>query len=169
MSEYTLTNATGTESVWVSRNERGEIVKERIERNLYIVPPMGVYRLRVLRFAEPFDMPKAEQFGGGMQRMTRLELQIIGGKGNGKRVAPMMSLSLGKKAILGQIIRACEGRDLNPGEEYSLFNLTGKEFQATLRPSDSLDEAGKPKYCRIVDGTIAPVTDDDEGLWAEAS
>ena len=169
MTDYTLTNTSGAESVWVSRDANGEIVKERIERNLYVVPPMGVYRLRILRFAEPFEMPKAEQFGGGMQRMTRLECQIVGGKGDGRKVAPMMSLSLGRKAILGQIIRACEGRDLNPGEEYSLFSLVGKEFQATLRPSDSLDETGKPKYCRIVDGTITAVGEDDDSLWQEAS
>jgi hypothetical protein len=101
--------------------------------------------------------------------MTRLELQIVGGKGNGRKAAPMVSLSIGKRAILGQIIRAAEGRDLEPGEQYDLFSLIGKEFIATLRPSDATGEDGKPKYCKIVDGTIMSATDADDGVWEAAS
>jgi hypothetical protein len=164
MSDLVLTNTQNDPGVWLSPDGQ----EEPIVRNLYIVPPLGQYRLRILRIAKPFDMPKSDQFGGGAQRMTRLELQIIGGKGNGKKVAPMVSLSIGRRAILGQVIRAAERRELDPGEQYDLFNLIGKEFMATLRPSESVGEDGKPKYSKLVDGTIMPVQADDE-TWEAVS
>jgi hypothetical protein len=168
----TLTNsAGGQESFWLTKQRDGSVTEERIERNIYVVPPMGTYRLRLLRFAKPFELPKAEQYGGGTQTMTRLELMVVGGQGHGKLVTPMVSLSLGERSKLGQVARAAIKRDLGAGEAFDLFSVChywdqetdSHDFMATLKPGNSLDENGKPKHCNIVDGTIAKIDDAADG------
>lgn len=169
---FTLNNSTATEAFWLTPTTDGEPTEDRIERNLYTVPPLGTYRLRLLRFAKPFEMAKAAEYGGGTQTMTRLELKVIGGPGDGRKCAPMVSLTLGEKSKLGQIVRAAIGRNLGPGEEFNLYDVChhldpdngGHDFMATLKPSDKKDEStGKALHTNIVDGTIVPVESAGEG------
>jgi hypothetical protein len=173
----TLTNSSGgQDSFWLTKGRDGNVTEEKVERNIYTVPPMGTYRLRLLRFAKPFELPKAEMYGGGTQTMTRLELMIVGGPGNGRLTCPMVSLSLGEKSKLGQIARAAIGRDLGAGEAFDLFSICHNldqandthDFMATLKPSDQVDEqTGKPKHCNIVDKTITKVAAGGAGEWQD--
>lgn len=168
MSDYTITAGGSTVDYWVSRNAQGEIVEEEIDRSKYVVPPADTYRLRFKRFAKPFEMPKAEKYGGGTQTMTRLELEIVGGKGNGKKAAVLVGWAFGPRAAFGRVMRACERREIETGEEVDLFGLAEKEFSAYLQPSDDKDPTtGKAKYANMLRDTIkiAPDAADDGDTW----
>jgi hypothetical protein len=172
----TFTNSAGADAFWMTQDASGNVTEDPIVRNLYVVPPMGVYRLRLMRFSKPFELPRAAEYGGGTQTMLRLELRIVGGPGDGKKCTPMVSASIGQKAKLGQVIRAAIHRDLGAGEGFNLYSICkhlnphddANDFVATLKPSTQVDEqTGKPKHTNLVDGTIGEVSASGDDGWVE--
>ena len=164
------------ESFWLTKHSDGSVTEEKMERNLYFVPPtQALCRLRLLRFSTTFEIPKAAEYGGGMQTMLRLELRLVGGHGDGRNISPMVSATIGPKSKLGQIIRAALKRNLGPGEQFNLYSICHyndkdnptHDFVAMLQPSDKRDEqTGKPLHTQIVDKTITEVVEasaDDDG------
>jgi hypothetical protein len=170
--EFSATNSVGEQGKWVMRAPDGTITEEPIERNLYFVPPQTLQgvRLKVLRFSRQFEMPKSAQYvkegEKPTQTMIRLECRVMGGPGDGKKIAPALGWSIKDGATLGQVIRAAEGRDLAPGEQYSIWTLPGKEFIATIEPGGSDPEK---RYCKIVHKTPGPAVDNQDDLWNPAA
>ena len=160
MSAYTISAASAAPTIWVRKNEAGKIVtheQTQDERMAHAVPPKGEYQLRVVSFAEPFEMPRAEQYGGGVQTMTRLELEIANGRGVGKRCTLLCGWSIGPRSNLGKVYRAVTGKPVENGGEYDLTAILGGEFTAYLQPSEAVDDTGKPRGTRCSWDTVAAV------------
>lgn len=178
MGTYTITAGTGgAANVMVRKTEKGDLFQTESERSDYTTPPEGEYDLEITAFAEPFEMPKAEQFGGGMQTKTRLEFTIVSGKGKGKKFAPMYTWSVGSKATLGQLIAKIKGGFVAPGEDFDIGSLIGVKLRAYVNHAlgqdgrVKLDQAGKPypelsvKTVRVLGGDKPGADDGDD--WPE--
>lgn len=126
------------------------------ERQALQIPPKGEYRLKVKGFGVPFEMPRSPEFGGGMQTMTRLLLEVVGGPGNGKRTTLLTSYSVSRRSNLGKIYGATVGMP-EPGQEWDPVLMLDQEFTAYLQPSKNLDENGKPKGTDCSWDTVAAV------------
>jgi hypothetical protein len=154
----TLTvNETSSEMIRLVGNE---LVQETSQRNLYTVPPKGEYEFMITGYALPFEMAKSEQYGGGMQTMTRLEFTIAEGKGAGKMWTELFGFSIGEKANLGRLLRKLKV-DLSPDASgnWDLDRAVGYVGKGYGVPSDKLDEdTGKPKYFRLSLDTVEPVS-----------
>lgn len=88
-SQYARTVSDIRPTVWVQKTANGDIEEHeqtQEERQQLQIPPKGEYRLKVKAFAVPFDMPRSQDFGGGMQTMTRLLLEVATGQAAGKRL-----------------------------------------------------------------------------------
>lgn len=160
MSAYTISASQAAPTIWVRKDSKGAIVtheQTQDERMAHGVPPKGEYQLRVISFAEPFEMPRSEQFGGGVQQMTRLELEVLNGKGKGKTCTLLCGWSIGPRSNLGKVYRAVTGKAVENGVDYDVTDILGGEFTAYLQPSDQLDDAGKPRGTRCSWDTVAAV------------
>lgn len=172
MSAYTITR-TSTPTIWVRKDAKGNVVtheQTQDERMAHIVPPRrGEFRLKVVSFAEPFEMPRAEQFGGGVQQMTRLELEIQNGPGKGKVCTLLCGWSIGPRSNLGKVYAAATGKAVEKAGEYDVIDLLGGEFSAYLMPSEKLDDDGNPRGTNCSWDTVAAVSDGvagESGDWA---
>lgn len=176
VSSYVIDSSSAQATVFVRRAADGSLEKEeqsQDQRAAQVVPPKGEYRLKVTGFAEPFEMPRAEQFGGGTQLMTRLELQIVGGRGDGKTTTVLCGwpTRIGPRSNLGKVYMATKNTGIPEGMKVDVADILGGEFEAYLRPSDKLDDFGKPRYTVIAWDTVAPVggsgetQSDDDDLW----
>lgn len=172
VSQYAI-EAKGQTTTWVKKNANGELVtteQTQDERAAQIViPKRGEYRLRVAAFAEPFELARSEQYGGGMQKMTRLLLTLVGGPGDGKQTTLLAGWSIGSKSNLGKVFSATTGKAPAPSGMNDPVEMLNKEFIAFLAPSDALDDAGNPRYTVISWDTVAPApregADAAEDLW----
>lgn len=147
-SKYAMTAKEAQPTIWVMRNDKGEIVEHeqtQDERTALQIPPKGEYRLRLKAFAEPFEMPRSPEFGGGMQTMTRLLLEVAAGPAQGKRTTLLCSWSIGPRSNLGKVFKATTGQVVENGVEYDPVDMLEGEFTAYLQPSKNLNEDGKPK------------------------
>lgn len=171
VSQYAI-EAKGQATVWVSRNENGELAtheQTQDERALQVVVPRrGEYRLKLAAFCEPFEMERSEKFGGGKQMMSRLLLTIVGGPGDGKQTTLLAGWSIGARSNLGKIFSATTGKEPATNGVNDPVDMLNGEFVAFLAPSDALNEHGNPKYTTISWDTVAPVTaaaGDDPDIW----
>lgn len=136
--------------------------KEDRTANLYMVPPKGEYQFEVTGYALPFEMPKAEEYGGGMQMMTRVEFTITDGKGKGKMFDQLWGFSLGPKSNLGRFLRSMKV-DLTPVDgSWDMDRMIGYVGSGYVTPGEALGDDGKPKYAKLsldtVEGISAPET-----------
>ena len=159
-NSYTITGGTGAPTVWVRKNEKGEIFtheQTQEERMQHIVPPAGEYVLKVISFAEPFEMDGEY----GRSTNTRLELEIQGGRGNGKVLTLLTTWIIGPRSNLGKVFRAVTGNPVDRGGNFDLTDLIGGQFKALLYPSENLDGDGKPKGTKCTWDSVKPVGDGD--------
>lgn len=153
--------------MWVRKDDKGELVtheQTQDERMQHIVPPAGEYTLRIISFAEPFEMDGEY----GKSTNTRLELVIVGGRGDGKVCTLLTTWIIGPKSNLGKVFRAVTGKPVDKGGEYDLTELIGGQFKALLYPSESVDDAGKPKGTKCTWDSVKPAGDaeaDDTDTW----
>lgn len=160
-SQYARTVSDIRPTVWVQKTASGEIEEHeqtQDERQALQIPPKGEYRLKVKGFAVPFDMPRSQEFGGGMQTMTRLLLEVQGGPGAGKRTTLLTSYAVSRRSNLGRIYAATVGMP-SPGEDWDPVLMLEQEFTAYLQPSKNVDEHGKPKGTDCSWDTVAAVGD----------
>lgn len=170
VSQYARKTADIRPTVWVSLDSAGALqTREQTqdERLAQVIPPKGEYRLRVIAFAEPFEMPKAEQFGGGMQEMTRVLLEVVDGPGKGKQTTLLCSFAVSKRSNLGKIYGATVGLP-EAGDDWDPVAMLNKEFVAYLQPSKNVDDNGKPKGTDCSWDTVARVGGETEAAQAEA-
>jgi hypothetical protein len=171
VSEYKVGVSGGFTTTWVRKDKKGNIVEHEQtpdERDAHVVPKKGEYRLKVRGFAKPFEMNRAEQFGGGVQTMTRLELELMNGRDKGKVCTLLTGLSLSPRSNLGKVFTAITGEDLSRGGvEYDLADMLGGEFSAYLLPSDQTWDDGKPKGTRCSWDTVAAIGDDEDDAFPD--
>lgn len=158
-SQYARTVSEIRPTVWVYKAADGtfqEREQSQDERAQIQIPPKGEYRLKVVGFAVPFEMPRSADFGGGMQTMTRLLLEVAGGPAAGKRCTLLVSYAVSRRSNLGKIYGATVGMPA-PGESWDPVLMLDQEFTAYLQPSKNLDENGKPKGTDCSWDTVAAV------------
>jgi hypothetical protein len=172
-SQYTRKASDIKPTVWVYRADDGTFQtreQTKDERDSLQIPPKGEYRLRVKAFAEPFEMNKKAEYGGGVQEMTRLLLEVVGGPGAGKRTTLLCSFSFGKSSNLGRVFAAATNRVIASGDDCDPVDMLEGEFVAYLQPSKNLDEHGKPKGTDCSWDTVAPAAGtasaEDASTWA---
>ncbi len=178
MSAYTLTATDSIVSNIVRKDANGALVITESKREDYAVPPEGEYEWEITGFAEPFEMAKAAEFGGGMQTKTRLEFTILSGKGQGRKFNQMFTWSVGAKATLGQLIAKVRGQGLSSGESFDLTDLLGMKGKSYVNHSLDLGGKvktgpdGKPLYAEVAVKTIRPLssgatpaTDENDDDW----
>lgn len=178
VSEYTYTAKDTTPSIMVRKDAAGNIVKAESKREDYSVPPAGQFDLEITGFAEPFQMARAAEFGGGEQTMTRLEFLIHGPKGAGRKFTQMVGLSFGPKSKLGGIYGGARGKPIDKGEEIDMINMIGLRFSSFVAHDKNqsgavkVDAEGKPLYASVVIDTIVPkagatagVSGSDDEIW----
>lgn len=162
-SKYLIQGSAGAPTVWVRKNSDGEIYtheQTQEERMQHIVPPAGEYRLRLISFAEPFEM-QSEMYGKSIN--TRLELQIVGGRGDGKTLTLLTTWMIGPRSNLGKVYKAITGRPVDRGIEYDPTEMLGGEFRALLYPSENLDENNKPRGTKCTWDSVKPVGATSDG------
>jgi hypothetical protein len=170
-SEYSIEIKNVSPTIWVYRDTDGKI-KEREqtkeEREEQIVPPRGEYTLKVKAFAKPFEMTKSEQYGGGVQMMTRLLLEVVdGGKASlkGQQTTALCSLAISKNSNLGRVYLATTGKSIDQGGTADPTLMLEQEFQVYLK-QDKLDDNGNRTRTAPAWETVAKVgesAEDDEG------
>jgi len=137
-----------------------QLVKETRVQNLYIVPPKGEYKFMITGYAEPFEMPKAQEYGGGTQMMTRVELTIIDGPGKGKMLDQMWGFSIGEKSNLGKFLRKMNVDLSLRNGTFDLDRIIGHTGSGYITPGTAIGDDGKPKYPALaietVEGIAAP-------------
>jgi hypothetical protein len=170
-SDYSIEIKNVSPTIWVYRDTDGKI-KEREqskeEREEQIVPPRGEYTLKVKAFAKPFEMTKSEQYGGGVQMMTRLLLEVVdGGKASlkGQQTTALCSLAISKNSNLGRVYLATTGKSIDQGGTADPTLMLEQEFQVYLK-QDKLDDNGNRTRTAPAWETVAKVgesAEDDEG------
>lgn len=162
VSQYARQAKDISPTVWVYKDADGSIkTREQTqdERLAILIPPKGEYRLKVKAFAEPFERPKSQQYGGGMQEKTILLLEVQGGPGNGKLCTLWATYVFSKGSNLGKIFKAVTGIAITPGSVPDPIAMLEGEFTAYLQPSQNLDDNGKPKGTDCSMDTVASVGD----------
>jgi hypothetical protein len=164
MGAYSLTAKDSIVSNIVRKTASGALSITESKREDYSVPPEGEYEWEITGFAEPFEMAKSAEFGGGMQTKTRLEFTILSGKGQGRKFNQMFTWSVGSKATLGQLIAKVRGQGVGLGETFELTDLIGMKAKSYVNHSVDLGghiktgPDGKPLYAEVAIKTIRPLT-----------
>lgn len=147
-----------------------EVTEE--EQAKYIPPPSDKYHVRITGFAETWQKPKRAEWikegGATHDTMTRLEFEILEGKGKGKRFSSQVNCVIGPKSNLGQVWMATIGA-IPPKIE--VMELLGKELVIYVERNEGVDQNGNKKvYANPTWSTAKPVGDsetaDDE--WPAA-
>lgn len=163
-------------------NPAGEPLFEEVDRATYVVPSRGEYHLKVTGFSKPWTEELPERFrkpnGPTESTKTNLELEIVEGRGKGKRFLwsyQTFSLSCGDNpANLARVYMAAvlNGEKIPRGKQVFFEDMFGKEFVAYVVPSEAVNDEGRPKYATLSKESIAPVpasTDapDDDDPFAD--
>lgn len=145
---------TGTLERKMVRLVGDDLCVETVADNLYAVPPQGEYEFTITGYALPFELPKAAEYGGGTQTMTRLELTFK----NGKMTTLLFGFSIGPRSNLRKFLDAV-GVDMSPDERgrWDLDYAIGYKAKGLFKPSDKLNNEGKPKFAIVATEFITPV------------
>lgn len=171
-SEFDIEVKEAAPTVWIYLDENGELAERtetKEEREKCVVPPSGIYDLKIKAFSRTFEMPKDAQYGGGTSVNTRLLCEIIPptARGVGKRLTLLSTWALSKNSNLGKVYTAATGIQLNRGEKGNPVNLLEKDFQVYLK-QDSLGQDGKPSYNRPSWDTVKPAGGGETAIGADA-
>ncbi len=160
----------------VIRKVNGKAVKSEIteaEMAAYTPPPDGQYHLKVIGFYEPWEKAKKAEWikpGGPTTTLTtRLECEVMEGKGKGRRFASEVSCTVGASSNLGKVWLAAVG-PIPLGVE--LTDILDTEFKIFVSRNEDVDQNGNKKvYANPTWSTAKPVGEesdaDDEG-WPAA-
>lgn len=153
-------------------DQAGDPVYETVERSIYVVPTRGEYTLKVTGFSRPWveDIPEKYRKPNGPTESTKtnLELEIVEGRGKGKRFLwsfQTFSLSCGDNpANLARVYMAAvlNGEKIPRGKQAFFEEMFDKPFVAYVVPSEATNDQGKPKYATISKETITPVPEATE-------
>ncbi len=156
----------------VFRLEDGEIVETTItaeEQQAYAFKADGMYNLEVVGVYEPWVEPKKLEWvkpGGPTEdTLTRIEFEIMDGKGKGKRFASRVTVSLGQRSNLIHLWKATVGA---VGNEPDLTEMLGKKVtmfvvrnDVTNATTGAINTYANPKWDTAKPFGSASDSDDD--------
>lgn len=170
-SDFDIEIKEAAPTQWIYKNENGELserTESKDERDQCVVPPPGMFNLKILAFSRSFEMPKSMEFGGGTSTNTRLLCEIVPPtpRGVGKKLTLLSTWALSKNSNLGRVYTAATGIELRRGEKGNPVNLLGETFQVYLK-QDAVGQDGKPSYNRPSWDTVKPAAGGEEAVGAD--
>ena len=138
------------------------------EQQKYVFKADGAYHLRITGIYEPWTQPKKLEWvkpGGPTEdTLTRLEFEIVEGKGKGSRFASRVNVALGPRSNLINIWKATVGA-VGPAPE--LTDMLGKELMLYVVKNEDTDAMGNVRvYANPTWTTAKPVGASDDG-WED--
>jgi hypothetical protein len=117
------------------------------------------YDLRITGVAETWKKPKRAEWikpGGPTEdTMTRLEFEILNGKGKGRRFTSQVNCVVGPKSNLGQVWMAAVGPIPTSIE---IMDLLDKELTMYVERNEGVDNSGNKKvYANPTWSTAKPI------------
>lgn len=138
----------------------------------YTPPPSDKYRVRITGFGETWQQAKRAEWikegGPTHDTMTRLEFEIVEGKGKGRRFSSKVNCVVGPKSNLGQVWLAAIGPIPATIE---MMDLLGKELILYVEQNEGIDANGnKKKYANPTWSTAKSVnaSADSDDEWPAA-
>lgn len=129
----------------------------------YTVPPAGQYRMKLIGFGEPKEVPISEQFrkadGPTTKIETKLEIEITDGPGKGHQfIVSWVTFSLGDMANAFKLYVAtvCNGDKKSAPVTRNWDDMIGKEFSGYVT-NPKMKEDGTPARAALSWDTLAPV------------
>lgn len=143
------------------------------EQAKYQAPPEGKYHLKITGFAETWQKPKRAEWikegGPTHDTMTRLEFEVMEGRGKGRKFTSQVNCVVGPKSNLGQVWMAAVGAIPATVET---MDLLGKELTIYVERNEGVDGNGNKRiYANPTWSTAKPVgaaQADDEDEWPAA-
>jgi hypothetical protein len=133
----------------MARIEDGEPVWQEVSEEgmaSYMAPPSNKYRVRITGIGETWTQAKRAEWiqpGGPTEdTMTRLEFEILEGKGKGKQFTSKVNCVVNPRSNLGQVWLAAVG-PIPPKAE--ITDLLGKELVIYVEKVDKIDENGNKR------------------------
>ena len=180
--QQSSSNASGpVEMFHGAVDQAGDPIYEETDRATYVVPTRGEYTLKVTGFSRPWTEAIPDKFrkpnGPTETTKTNLELEIVDGRGKGKRFLwsfQTFSLACGDNpANLARVYMAAvlNGEKIPRGKQVFFEDMFNKPFVAYVVPSDATNDQGKPKYATLSKETITPVpeaTSEDDPFAEDA-
>lgn len=172
MSDYVIKSG-GSGSYNIVRLVNGAPVASELteaERAAYATPPSNKYRLKITGFHEPWEQARNAKFISAdspatHETKTRLEFEIVEGKGKGKRFSSMVTWAINDRSNLGKVWKAVFG---SIGSESDLTDLLDKELVIYVDKTDGIDKDGNAvSYANPSWATAKAVgdTEDDGDEW----
>lgn len=154
----------------------GKAVKSEVtesETAAYQVPPSDKYRVKIVGFYEPFETPRRAEWitpesPATHETMTRLEFEIMEGKGKGRRFTSRIPYKIHPKSNLGMVWLAAVG-PITPSIEFT--DILDKEIVIYVDRTEKVDENGnRQSYANPTWKTARSVGDesDDSEDWPAA-
>ena len=142
------------------------------EQAAYVPPPSDKYHVRITGFAETWKKPKKAEWikeGGPTEdTMTRLEFEILAGKGKGKKFTSQVNCVVGPKSNLGQVWLAAVG---GIPATVEVMDLLGKDLMIYVERNEGVDSNGnKRTYANPTWSTAKAVgaESDEDSDWPAA-
>lgn len=169
-------NASAGGPMRIARLVKGSPVWQDVDQEemaAYTPPPSDKYRLKITGIGETWKQPKRAEWikeGGPTEdTMTRLEFEILEGKGKGRRFSSRVNCVIGPKSNLGQVWLAAIG-PIPPTIE--IMELLDKELVMYVERNEGIDRNGnKAVYANPTWSTAKPVNgaDNADDEWPESA
>ena len=169
-------NASAGGPMRIARLVKGSPVWQEVDQEemaAYTPPPSDKYRLKITGIGETWKQPKRAEWikeGGPTEdTMTRLEFEILEGRGKGRRFSSRVNCVIGPKSNLGQVWLAAIG-PIPPTIE--IMELLDKELVMYVERNDGIDRNGnKAVYANPTWSTAKPVNgaDSADDEWPESA
>ena len=134
------------------------------EQAAYTPPPSNKYHLKITGIAETWIKPKRPEWiqpGGPTEdTMTRLEFEIVSGKGKGKRFSSLVNCVINPKSNLGKVWIAAVG-PIVPSIE--LMDLLDKELEIYVDRKEGTDQNGNKVFYANPTWSTAKAVGDSSG------
>lgn len=138
----------------------------------YVAPPSDKYHVRITGFAETWQKPKRAEWvkegGPTHDTMTRLEFEVLEGRGKGRKFTSQVNCVVGPKSNLGQVWLAAVGPIPATVE---VMDLLGKELVIYVERNEGVDASGnKRTYANPTWSTAKPVGAEEDAAddWPAA-
>lgn len=142
------------------------------EQAAYTPPPSDKYHVKITGFAKTWKKAKRAEWikeGGPTEdTMTRLEFEILAGKGKGRKFTSQVNCVVGPKSNLGQVWMAAVGPI---PARVELMDLLGKELVMYVERNEGTDASGNKKvYANPTWSTAKPVgaAEEADDAWPAA-
>lgn len=141
----------------IARIVNGEPIWQELtsdEMAAYTAPPTGMYRVKVTGIGDLWQQPKraewikrdpatGEIIGPTEDTMTRVEFEVMEGKGKGRRFSSRVNCVIGPKSNLGQVWMATVGAI---PKKIEITDLLDKELSIYVERNEGVDQSGNKVF-----------------------